>query len=95
MAEPQKHKTAESIYGNYVDSDRKQPRDPRQHGETWTDAGAARLAIRNISSGDSAQAIIHVACCGKLSIPAGKERRVRSGGAHAANPGQEAWHDGA
>jgi hypothetical protein len=43
------NKTAESIYGNYVDSDRKQQ----------------------------------------------AKRRVRSGCAHATNPGQEAWHDGA
>ena len=32
------NKTAESIYGNYRDSDRKQHRYARQHGEMWTDA---------------------------------------------------------
>lgn len=88
------NKTAESIYGNCVDSDRKQNRDPRQHGETWTDAGAARLAVWNISRGDSAQAIPHVARC-ESSPSRQAKRRVRSGGAHATNPGQEAWHDGA
>jgi hypothetical protein len=88
------NKTAESIYGNYVDSDRKQHPDPRQHGETWADAGTARLAIRNISSGDSAQAIPHVARC-ESSPSAQAKRRVRSGGARATNPEQEAWHDGA
>ena len=88
------NKTAESIYLNHVDSDRRQHRDPRQHGETWTYTGAARLAIRNISSGDSAQAIPHVAHC-ESSPSRQAKRRVRSGGAHATNPGQKAWHDGA
>jgi hypothetical protein len=32
------NKTDESIYGNYGDSDRKQHRYARQHGDTWTDA---------------------------------------------------------
>jgi hypothetical protein len=32
------NKTAESIYDNYGDSDRKQHRYARQHGETWSDA---------------------------------------------------------
>jgi hypothetical protein len=32
------NKTAESIYDNYGDSERKQHRYARQHGETWTDA---------------------------------------------------------
>jgi hypothetical protein len=32
------NKTAESMYGNYSDSGRKQHRYARQHGETWTDA---------------------------------------------------------
>jgi len=41
------NKTAESIYLNHVDSDRRQHRDPRQHGETWTDAEGSTPRRRN------------------------------------------------
>jgi len=41
------NKTAESLYDKYGDSDRKQGRYARQHGETWTDAEGSTPRRRN------------------------------------------------
>lgn len=50
------NKTAESMYDNYDDSDRKQYRYTRQHSETWTDAEGSEPRRPEHSAADATSA---------------------------------------